>query len=197
MMMKNGRTPAAALALVAGLAAVAAAAGAAAGTDAEFAGAASAAAATAAQGARAQKALAQSTANGGESVIRDQTTTVSVDLNAQTVKCSVADYSAPMLKVLIPDLAELTVLNHRNTREGAPCVAAGKCGDTVGPQNLLSDGAGTDRIPVRVVLKKVSTLDGDVCHVSLVETVTTEIRGVAFFHERAQDVADRAPADCR
>jgi hypothetical protein len=31
----------------------------------------------------------------------------------------------------------------------------------------------------------------------LVETVTTQIRGLAFFHERYQEVADRAAADCR
>jgi hypothetical protein len=130
-------------------------------------------------------------------VVRDQTTTVKVDLNASTVKCSAADYSAPMLKVLVPGLAGLTVLNHRNTREGAPCVAAGRCGDGLGPDAILKSGDGAEQIPVRVVLKKVVSLDGDVCRVSLLETVTTTIRGVPFFHERQQEVAQRAAADCR
>lgn len=133
---------------------------------------------------------------GGQSVVRDQTVAVPVPLNAQTVKCSAADYSMPMLKVLVPALAELTVLNHRNTREGAPCIAAGRCGP-VGPQDVLKGGEGVDSVPVRVVLKKVARLDGEVCHVSLVETVTAKIRGIAFFHEREQDVAERAAADCR
>ena len=49
---------------------------------------------------------------------------------------------------------------------------------------------------MRVVVNKVVRLDGDTCHVSLVETVTATIRGVPFFHERIQDVADREAADC-
>ena len=129
-------------------------------------------------------------------VIRDQTTTVSAALNAATVKCSAADYSGPMLKVLVPALADLTVLNHRNTREGAPCVAAGRCGQ-INPQDVLKSGEGVDQIRVRVVLKKETAVEGDVCHVALVETVSTVIRGVPFFHERRQDVADRAAADCQ
>ena len=101
-----------------------------------------------------------------------------------------------MLKVLVPGLADLTVLNHRNTREGAPCVAAGRC-DQIGPDAILKYGDGVEKIPVRVVLKKILAVEGDVCHVTLVETVTTKIRGVPFFHERLQEVADRAAADCR
>jgi len=136
-------------------------------------------------------------ATGARSVVSDQTTSVEVSISAKTVKCSAADYSAPMLKVLVPGLAELTVLNHRNTREGAPCIAAGRCGEGLGPQDILKAGEGTDRIPVRVVLHKVAELDGEVCHVTLIESVTTTIRGVPFFHERSQEVADRTAADCR
>lgn len=130
-------------------------------------------------------------------VIRDQTTTVSVDLNEQTVKCSAADYSALTLKVLVPALDALTVLNHRNTAEGAPCLAAGRCRDGMGPDVILRSGAGIEQIPVRVVLKKVVNVEGEVCRVSIVETVTTKIRGIPFFHERWQPVADRVVADCR
>ena len=130
-------------------------------------------------------------------VIRDQTTTVQVALNAKTVKCSRADYSLPMLKVLVPGLADLTVLNHRNTREGAPCVAAGACGADLAPEKLLQAGEGTQAVPVRVRLKKEARVEDGVCKVTLVETVETTIRGVKFFHERSQEAPDRDPADCR
>jgi hypothetical protein len=132
-----------------------------------------------------------------ERVVSDQTTTVDVDLNSKTVKCSVQDYSMPMLKVLVPALADLTVLNHRNTKEGAPCIAAGRCTPTLNPAGLLKTGEGVESIPVRVVLKKNVEVDGAVCHVSLVETVSTTIRGVPFFHERVQEVAERTAEDCR
>jgi hypothetical protein len=130
-------------------------------------------------------------------LLSDKTTNVDVDLDAKTVKCSAADYSGPMLKVLIPGLADVTVLNHRNTREGAPCIAAGRCGPQLGPKTILSKGEGSEKVPVRVQLHKLVSLEGEICHVTLVETVTTAIRGVPFFHERTQDVADRPAADCR
>jgi hypothetical protein len=102
-----------------------------------------------------------------------------------------------MLKVLVPGLADLTILNHRNSREGAPCIAAGRCTQGMGPGTILAGGEGSVTVPVRVQLKKIAQVDGEVCHVTLVETVTTKIRGVPFFHERTQEVADRAAADCR
>lgn len=130
-------------------------------------------------------------------VVSDRTTTVSTPINDKTVKCSAADYSGPMLKVLVPGLADLTVLNHRNTREGAPCVAAGRCGAQLGPQSILKSGAGVDDVKIRVILRKETAIEGQVCRVSLIETVATTIRGVEFHHERVQEVAERTAADCK
>lgn len=129
-------------------------------------------------------------------LVSDKTTTVSVDLNAKTVKCSAQDYSMPMLKVLVPALADLTLLNHRNTREGAPCVAAGQCGKFK-PSDILASGEGTEQIPVRVVLRKLAEVDGEGCRVTLIETVATKIRGISFFHERRHELAERVADDCR
>lgn len=139
---------------------------------------------------------------GSEVVIRDTTTNVSVSLNAQTVKCSKADYAQPMLKVLIPALADLTVLNHRNTREGAPCVAAGPCrfaprGQTPhSPDDVLKHGEGVETIAVRVVLKRLTEKDATVCQVTLKEEVFTIIRGIPFYHLQSQSLQERNPADC-
>lgn len=179
-------------------AALAAASPAPAQSDADFArqlGAIRPAAFAAAQAAEPAQAGAAPVAGGR--VVSDRTTDVSVDLDEATVKCSAADYSGPMLKVLVPGLADLTLLNHRNTREGAPCIAAGRCSETLGPSAILADGNGSVTVPVRVVLSKETRVDGDKCHVTLVETVTTEIRGVPFFHQRRQPMPDRAAADCR
>ena len=137
-----------------------------------------------------------------EKIIQDTTTNVSVLLNEQTVKCSKADYSRAMLKVLVPALADLTVLNHRNTREGAPCVAAGPCGAvrpgerSMTPSDVLKNGNGTDQISVRVVLKRITNKDQTVCHVSIKEEVFTVIRGIPFFHSQIAEVQNRNPVDC-
>ncbi len=143
-----------------------------------------------------QTAVKASNAKSALATVSDRTTTVNAALNAQTVKCSRADYSEPMLKVLVPALADLTVLNHRNTREGAPCVSAGACGER-GPQDILKTGEGVDAIKVRVILRKETAMEGEICRVTLIETVATTIRGVTFSHERAQAVAERTAADCR
>lgn len=184
------------LVLGAGLCSTAAGARAAVSSDAEFAtrlGAVRESVAQAVSKARASRAVPGRPEG---AVVRDQTVVAPVALNETTVKCSVADYSEPMLKVLVPALAELTILNHRNTREGAPCVAAGPCRE-MSPHDILRQGPGVDQVPIRVVLRKVTELDGAVCRVSLVETVTAPIRGVPFFHERRQQVEDRLAADCR
>lgn len=200
--MKNKQLMRSALALGASLAALWAPARTLANSDAEFALNVNASRARLLQEVKPRRPAAptpnrvETPDQAGGSIIRDQTTVARVDLNSRTVKCSAADYSLPLLKVLVPALAELTILNHRNTREGAPCIAAGPCGE-IGPQDILRRGEGVDEVPIRVVLKKVAELDGGVCRVSLLETVTAAIRGVPFTHERRQAVAEREAADCR
>ncbi len=60
-----------------------------------------------------------SMAQAGERVISDQVVRLPVRINSETVKLSAAGYSRPMVKVLVPGLADVTVLNHRNEGEGA------------------------------------------------------------------------------
>lgn len=174
---------------------------AAAGSDAEFARTAGVAMAVAVGSAKAfaPRPVVQSEAPAAVPegrLVSDKTSLVSVALNPRTVKCSAADYSMPMLKVLVPGLAELTLLNHRNTREGAPCVAAGECGK-FRPEDILAAGEGTVSVPVRVILRKLAEVDGEGCRVTLIETVHTKIRGIAFFHERRHELAERVAEDCR
>ncbi|TPW21660.1 MAG: Uncharacterized protein FD126_472 [Elusimicrobia bacterium] len=194
--MKNGL-------MVLAAAALAAAHAGAAGSEADFSRAVGLAMASAVKSAKAFEprpaasfaAIEPAQAPEGR-LVSDKTTNVMVELNTKTVKCSAQDYSMPMLKVLVPALADLTLLNHRNTREGAPCVAAGQCGKFK-PGDILASGEGTEQIPVRVVLRKLAEVDGEGCHVTLIETVSTKIRGIGFFHERRHELADRVADDCR
>ena len=139
-----------------------------------------------------------------QAVVSDRTTTVNVALNEKSVKCSAAGYEMPRLKVLVPELAGLTVFNHRNIGEEAPCVASRICHHSEGgqppvsPKDILGSGNGVDPIKIRVILKKETHIAGDVCQVFLVESVFTKIRGLSFTHERSQRIAeDRKAADCR
>ncbi len=126
---------------------------------------------------------------------------VRVELNEKSVLCSRADYSMPMLKVLIPELAEITLLDHQNTGAGAPCVTTGQICDAsglVGPELILQGRDGVESIDVEVLAERVETVDHQQqkCQVGLRETVNTVIRGQSLTHERWADLGERSYADC-
>jgi hypothetical protein len=55
--------------------------------------------------------------------LSEKTVTLDVAINKWNLKFSRAGYSEPVVKVLIPELADVTLLDHRNFRENAPCLA--------------------------------------------------------------------------
>ncbi len=134
-----------------------------------------------------------------QKVIRVVRQMIPVPINAQSVLCSAADYQEPMLKILIPALAPLTLLNHRNTRAGAPCVAAGACTETLNPDTILKGGSGTDTVPVEII--DVQTLTPvpaqNLCTVTLTEMVRLTIRGLPFVHVRSTSLGNRVLEDCQ
>src|SRR4051812_13679246 len=83
-------------------------------------------------------------------------TIVPVDINENTVLCLSADYSAPVLKVLVPQLAQLTLLNHQNTGAGAPCLTTNEsCMASPGhtpasPTDIIKGRPGRENVSVIV-----------------------------------------------
>lgn len=135
-----------------------------------------------------------------EQLVSDKTSEIIVELNNDTVICSQADYSASFLKILIPQLKDLTVFDHRNFGAGAPCVAAGMCAPfgQSGPLDILNAEKPKEKIKVNVVLKRIFSLNEEkqTCHVSLSEDVTTTVRGIKFFHKRSGSIGERLFSDC-
>jgi hypothetical protein len=134
-----------------------------------------------------------------EKVLKVTNKVVKATLNKETVKCSNAGYENPELKVLVADLAPITLMNHRNPGEGAPCVRAGVCEGTFGPNTILSAGEGTISVPVTIRLIQVLQAypEQQVCNVTLVETINSTIRGVKFDHRREINAGERELADCK
>lgn len=133
-------------------------------------------------------------------LVHETTTTVDIALTPETVLCSHADYSASFLKVLIPELAAITLLDHQNTDAGAPCVAAGECapfGDHA-PADILDDADTTETVAITVRATRQDDIDHDAqtCTTSLVERVDLQIRGVPFAHERWSALGSRPYGDC-
>jgi len=135
-----------------------------------------------------------------EELVHETTTSVDLLLTPETVICSHADYSANFLKVLIPQLASITLLDHQNTDAGAPCVAAGQCapfGDHA-PGDILDDADTSETIDITVRATRVDEIDHDAetCATSLREHVDVVIRGVPFAHERWASLGSRPYGDC-
>jgi hypothetical protein len=130
--------------------------------------------------------------------VHESTTVLPVVISSETVVCSQQGYTLPLLKIFIPQLAWLTTFDHRNARDGRPCIAAGECSDTLGTNDLLGAGAGVDHVPVRVQWRSDAIIDHDRqrCEARLVENVTSTIRGVEFTHHRFGSFEPRRFEDC-
>jgi hypothetical protein len=135
-----------------------------------------------------------------EELVHETTTSVELELTPETVICSHADYSASFLKVLIPELASITLLDHQNTDAGAPCVAAGECapfGDHA-PSDILDEADTTETVDIKVLATRLDEIDHDArtCTTTLRERIDLEIRGVPFAHERYASLGSRPYGDC-
>jgi MYXO-CTERM domain-containing protein len=133
-----------------------------------------------------------------ETVVHDTTTNVEIDLNASTVLCSAADYSGLFFKILIPELAPLTLLDHQNTGAGAPCVSAGPCHPGNEPSDIIDPAHPTETVAINVQAVRADQSDADTqtCNTFLIERVKVAIRGKDFFHEQFADLGTRPYADC-
>jgi MYXO-CTERM domain-containing protein len=135
-----------------------------------------------------------------ERIVHETTTSHTIELTPETVLCSAADYSFPALKILIPQLAAITLLDHQNFGAGAPCVAAGQCGlpDGTEPSDILDPYDHFEDVDIVVKAIRVDIVDDEAltCTTSLTERVDVLVRGVLFFHERYADLGSRPYADC-
>ncbi len=133
-----------------------------------------------------------------EAVVHETTTSVEVDINHDTLICSRADYSLPMLKLLVPELAGLTLLNHQNTGAGAPCVSSGECDEGNFPGDIIDPNKPTETIDIQVKAVRLENVDTDAktCTTSLREDVTMVVRGRTFTHARWSNLGSRPFADC-
>jgi hypothetical protein len=125
-----------------------------------------------------------------ERVLRDGTTPSVVLLTAETVRCSALGYGRPELKVSVPDLKHLAVLDHANEGEAAPCVTAGACRAGNDPESILDPASTEATTELRVTLVERYVLDHvrKTCHRTLSERVQASIRGKEFRHLKGADL---------
>lgn len=138
-----------------------------------------------------------------EQVVHEKTTDVNIELNSRTVLCSASDYQAEMLKIVIPKMSELTLLNHREINAGGPIVSAGVCRgpmhEGLAPEEILKPGLPEyEQIPMHVKLTRITSIyaNRSECEVMLKEEVRVTVRGIPFYHVREAMLEPRVGADC-
>lgn len=131
-----------------------------------------------------------------ETIISEREVILPVDLNTTRLKLSSGGYSSLVVKVLVPELADVTIADHRNAGEDAPCLATF---DAFTVEEVLQGKPEKLEIPFTITLKKQVWADSvnKVCKVSLTENVVGMIRGFQFTHDRYLEMPDRHIDDCR
>lgn len=134
-----------------------------------------------------------------DSVLKDTTTVVALDLNPKTVFCTARGYGTVQLKVSVPDLDWLAHFDHRVVGEGLPCITGGACSEALQPGNIIDLNDPVVLAPVRVVLSQTLTVDDNAktCTQRLNEEVTSLIRGRTFKHYRSSDATPLDMAKCQ
>ena len=131
-------------------------------------------------------------------VVSERRVILPVTISSSTVILSSAGYSAPLVKILIPSIADVTVMNHRNLGAEAPCISTY---DTQNPNDVIKNDSRIIQQPVviRLIKDAITTEVNGVptCSVTLTETIDTKIRGINFTHARTTTMPDRTVADCK
>jgi hypothetical protein len=129
-------------------------------------------------------------------VISEREVVIPAEIRAGNVKLSRADYAMPVVKILVPALADVTALDHRNLGEGAPCLAAL---DNLNPEDIIQANPQTENITLTIKLAKTATPHTDLsaCDMMLTESIEGLIRGHRFVHERFLALPARSIDDCR
>jgi MYXO-CTERM domain-containing protein len=137
-------------------------------------------------------------ASAAETVVHDTTTSVEIKLDSTTVLCSSADYGQLFLKIGIPQLANITLLDHQNIGAGAPCVAAGVCQPGHMPADIIDPAHPTELVDIDVKAVREDDVDeaAHTCSTVLIERVKVNVRGFEFTHERTAELGSRPYEDC-
>lgn len=128
-------------------------------------------------------------------ILHQKKVTLPVDISTTRLLLSNAGYGeTSILKVIIPELADVTFLNHRNPTAGGPCMATYGTDD---PEAVIQGNPSIEKVSFNITMEKDVRLDGNICLVTLRETVVGKIRGFTFQHSVTQQMPKRTKEDCR
>ena len=124
-------------------------------------------------------------------VINIQNIPLTVALDASTVRCIKGDYGAPSLKISVPGLIGWTAFRQSTVGEKDPCINAGPCGPHGhNPAEVIDTSKPDEVINVNDELHELLVLDNvsKTCARTLLEKLSSEVRGLLFTHEESHDI---------
>ncbi len=129
-------------------------------------------------------------------IISERTVTVNVDISKVKVRLSRSGYASYVVKILVPELADVTLLNHRNSGEAAPCLATF---NTIFPEAVVQNNPSIESVQMNITLEKLPRINSttQLCEIILTESIRTNIRGFNFIHGKSDVIASRSIDDCR
>jgi hypothetical protein len=98
------------------------------------------------------------------------------------------------VKIIIPELAAETILNHRNVGEDGPCLFTE---DTDKIEDVLQGRPEIIQTEFKITLIKRAFKHGDKCTLTLIENIKAKVRGFHFEHNRNIDLPERVTDDCQ
>ncbi|MEH0860941.1 MULTISPECIES: hypothetical protein [Halobacteriovorax] len=128
-------------------------------------------------------------------VISERTVQLPVDISSAKLKWTNLGYgSIYFVKVIVPQLAGETFLNHRNVGEDGPCLFTH---DTRNVEDVVGDNPSIEDVDFKIKLSKQTIkLDEQKCGVVLIEDVRANIRGFEFQHTLRHTMPERHIDDC-
>lgn len=130
--------------------------------------------------------------------VSEKEVTLNVDISKNNMKMSYATYGISVVRILVPELANVTKLNHHRAADGSPSVA------THGPSSIdkvLQDNPQVEQIKFKITLQRHAQQDVEnnilVCNVYVIENVEAHIRGRVFSTDQYALIDKHQLADCR
>lgn len=139
--------------------------------------------------------LIVSAAQAESKILHQKKVLLPVNVSSAQLLLSNAGYGQiEILKIIVPELADVTFLNHRNPTAGGPCLATY---DSYDPEDVIQGRPGIEKVLFTVKLTKETYASRDTCFVSMTESVEGMVRGYKFTHTVHQEMPARKLEDCR
>ena len=131
----------------------------------------------------------------GGVVISKKIVTIPVDIGTAKIKFTNLGYgSTYFVKLIVPELAAHTILNHRNLGEDGPCLVTY---ETKSVDDVVNSNPEVVNAKFSITVKKRRHLNrANICEMYLEEYVETKIRGFTFRHLLNHRLPDRVAEDC-